>query len=1070
MNEQPENSPASETVAELEQRILAVFNDPHFRPSKPRLIANRLDLDSDQRVVMRRLIKRLVREGQLKWGDRHIVMKSGSGSITPPRPKVQAPRSTGSAPPAPDKPEESLGDENRRAERENSPAGGTASTSGQPGSSAATAGKPAKRKKNKPELVEADTSPVAGPANHDPELEQSDTASGDASPVQPRRLRNDEIIGVYRRASAGYGFVSPDGAITGDRSGDVFVPAGNSADAVDRDRVLVRIRRGRVGPRLKITGTVIEVVERKRHRFVGTLVRRGKRDFVEVDGNDFERPIAVGDASARSGQEGDKAVIEMVRFPSADVAGEAVIVELLGPRGKPGVDTQTILWQFDLPGPFSEEVLADTRLQASRFEETVTGNRVDLSADTIVTIDPATARDFDDAISLTRNPEGTWRLGVHIADVSHFVPQGSALDAEALARGNSVYLPDRVIPMLPETLSNGLASLQPDRLRYTMTVHMTVDDSGRVLDAEWCRAAIRSKHRFNYEEIDDYLANDQPWRERLAPDVFRLVRDMHSLAMKMRKRRMTRGSIDLTLPEVTIDLDENGTVCGAHVEANTESHQLIEEFMLAANEAVAAKLVDLGHLVLRRIHERPSERRLNDLTDFVQHLGIQCDSLEDRFEIKRIVALAESMPERQAIHMAVLRSMQKAVYSPKAEGHYALASKTYCHFTSPIRRYPDLVIHRMIGAILDGKAPRADLAYLSQVGQHCSETEVRAEQAERELIKLKLINYLSTRIGMEMDAVITGVESWGLFVQGIELPAEGLVPVDHLPYDQYTHDPAARTMSGRKAANQFRLGDRLRIVVEVADPDRRQLTFGIIRTVAPAHPRENTDGASESGSGRTERRPGRGHKDQRSRDPDSRRTPDRQGGDRRQGRSGPSRSSSGGSGSGSRSGSRSNDRSSPRSAGPRGRAAGDGQSRRSDWTGGRPSADRSEGRNRAGERGPSRDEGRPFDRERSSGERSRSGRTPGDRTQGRQTRGERSDRNAAGEGRSETGRAGSGRGGPERPARGRPGGFKPSTGRPPGRSSRPDDRRDSRDRPARGRDGESPRSRGPGKPRRKRDD
>ncbi len=757
MNESTESNPGADP-ADIERQLWQFVNRPDFRPSKPRYIGERLDFDADQRAELRRAVKRLVKQGRLEWGPRHLIQLPG----------------------------------------------------GTPATKAA-------RRPPKRVHVDAGTPPRKAPR---------DAPRDESHP--PARARKDEVTGIYRKTAAGYGFVNPDGSPAGDRSQDLFVPIGQSLDAVDRDRVRVRVRRGRSGARLRLTGEVIEVVERKRHRFVGTLVRQGRRDLVEVDGGVFSRPVPVGDASAANARPGDTVVIEVVRFPSADVAGEAVIAELLGPRGQPGVDTLTIIHQFGLPGEFPPEVVDDARRQTEKFTEAIPENRVDLTGETIITIDPVTARDFDDAISLVSQPGGNWRLGVHIADVSHFVPPGTALDDEALARGNSVYLPDRVIPMLPETISNGLASLQPGRVRYTMSVFLTVDATGRVLAAEWCRGAIRSAWRFNYGEIDEYLAADQPWREKLPADVFRLVRDMHSLAMTMRKRRMDRGAIDLVLPEVAIDLDENGHVSGAHVELNTESHQLIEEFMLSANEAVAQKLVDLAHLPLRRIHERPSERRLKELTEFIRHLGIECGDLQDRFEIRRVVELARNLPIRPAVHMSVLRSMQKAVYSPKDEGHYALGSDAYCHFTSPIRRYPDLVIHRMVGAILDGKNPRADFDYLARTGQQCSETEQRAEQAERELIKLKLINYLAQRIGTEMPAVITGVESWGVFVQGTELPAEGLVPVNRLPLDQYTHDPQARTMMGRQKDNQFRLGDLVRVRVEVADPNRRELTFSLV--------------------------------------------------------------------------------------------------------------------------------------------------------------------------------------------------------------------------------------------------
>ncbi len=336
-------------------------------------------------------------------------------------------------------------------------------------------------------------------------------------------------------------------------------------------------------------------------------------------------------------------------------------------------------------------------------------------------------------------------FGVHIADVSHFVPLRSKLDNEAYRRATSVYLPDKVIPMLPEIISNNLASLQPDRVRYTMTAVIEFSEEGVPIATDMHRGVIKSAHRFNYEEVDEYLENDRPWKKKLTPEVFQIVREMHTLAMMLRKRRMKRGAIDLAIPEVKIELDEDGKVCGATTRNNTESHQMIEEFMLAANEAVAQKLQDLGLFMIRRIHEPPAEKKLLDLTSFIREMGIDCESMQSRFEIKRVAELANARPDRAAVHFSILRSMQKAVYSPKEVGHYALNSKAYCHFTSPIRRYPDLIIHRMIGDFIDGKKPMSDFDRLTKLGQHCSSLEQRAEQAERDLKKLKLMNYLSDK-------------------------------------------------------------------------------------------------------------------------------------------------------------------------------------------------------------------------------------------------------------------------------------------------------------------------------------
>lgn len=646
--------------------------------------------------------------------------------------------------------------------------------------------------------------------------------------------RSDEVVGRFSRASGGYGFVSraadPNADPNQPPPQDLYIPQSRTLDAVTGDIVRARITTRRQGQGLKTSGRIVEVVERRTHRFVGTYHERGEVGLVAIDGNQFEGSVLVGDASARAARVGDKVVVEMVRFPGpvrqgSFQPGEAVIVEVLGDRGKPGVDTLTIIAEYGLPGGFSQPVLDEARRQADQFDESIGSDRRDFTDTTVVTIDPKTARDFDDAISLERTGAGNWLLGVHIADVSHFVQPNTELDNEAYRRATSVYLPDRVIPMLPETISNNLASLQPDRVRYTMTALIEFSDTGTPLHTELCRGAIRSCHRFTYEEIDQYLENDRPWKTRLAPGVFRLVRDMHGLAMLLRQRRMERGSFDLLIPEVEIDLDQQGRVSGAHTREHTESHQVIEEFMLAANEAVARDLVDRDLYLMRRIHEPPSPPKLSDLESLVADLGFATANIQSRFELKRIIEEARGTPSGPAVHFAILRAMQKAIYSPRELGHYALASDAYCHFTSPIRRYPDLIVHRMVGALLDQSKPASNFGLLRQLGEHCSDMEQRAEQAERELVKLKLINYLRERIGMEMDALITGVESFGLFVQGVELPASGLVSVESLPRDRYRFERSTRTLQGFRAGNRFRMGDALRVRVVVADPDRREIEF-----------------------------------------------------------------------------------------------------------------------------------------------------------------------------------------------------------------------------------------------------
>ncbi len=663
-------------------------------------------------------------------------------------------------------------------------------------------------------------------------------------PAEAAKPQGNTVTGVFRRTSGGYGFVRP-GASKPDQppAPDVYVEERYTADASTGDVVVVQLtkRHGRPGP----AGRIVEVIDRQTREFVGTYFDGAAGGMVQVDGTLFAQPIQVGDPGASGATPGDKVVFEMVRFPSYLHPGEGVITEVLGPRGKPGVDTLGIMHEYGLPHDFSAAVLDDARQQADRFDPASLDQRRDLTKETVITIDPIDARDFDDAISLEVLPTGHWLLGVHIADVSHFVTEASALDREAYDRGTSVYLPDRVIPMLPEVISNSLASLQPGKVRFTLSALMEFTPEGVRVGTDVSIAAIKSNRRFTYEQVDEYLADPEPWRKKLGVKVFDLLGRMRQLARILRGRRTERGALELTMPEVKIDLDKQGRVGGAHVVQNTESHQIIEEFMLAANEAIAEMLRARQLAFLRRIHASPSEMKLKVLNEFVAELGFSTDGLQSRFALQKLLQDVAGRPEQTAVNYAVLRSMQRAVYSPRDEGHYALASDCYCHFTSPIRRYPDLTIHRQVKAILQGATPRAHFGQLVIVGEHCSQREQRAEAAERELTKIKLLAYLSDRIGEELDGVITGVESYGLFVQGLDLPAEGLLHVDALADDYYRYDRATHTLAGHRSGNSYRLGDKLRVVVSRVDVDRRELDFRLAqkqppRRTATRSPRQRT--------------------------------------------------------------------------------------------------------------------------------------------------------------------------------------------------------------------------------------
>ncbi|MEZ6039818.1 MAG: ribonuclease R [Planctomycetaceae bacterium] len=631
------------------------------------------------------------------------------------------------------------------------------------------------------------------------------------------------ISGVVKKIASGAGFVIPNERTPELKGADIYIAARDLRDAQTGDEVLVRLLNARRtnGQR---TGAVEKVLERASNVFVGVYQEFGDQGYVQVDGTVFEQPIHVGDPGAKGALPDDKVVIEMLRFPTASRKGEAVLTEVLGKRGDPGVDTMTVIYSLGLPHEFSDDVLEDARIQAENFDETAIGSRRDLTGETIITIDPVDARDFDDAISLTKSDDGHWHLGVHIADVSHFVTPGSALDEEARLRGTSVYLPRHVIPMLPEVISNGLASLQQGVVRFTKSVFIEFAADGSVLGSEVANTAIKVARRFAYEEVMPIIQNPRQQAPGVTAKVRHLLEHMYELAMILRQRRFANGALQMGVAEVEIDFDKDGTVTGAHERHHDQSHEIIEEFMLAANIAVATLLSSKDIPFLRRVHGYPDELRLRAFQDFCRGLGYELEHFQSRSEIQSLINEVADKPEGRAINYALLRSMKQAEYSPEDAGHYALSEEDYCHFTSPIRRYPDLTVHRIIGDLADGRIPTTDsMAELLQLGKNCSSTERRAEKAERELIKIKLLRYMSAHVGEEMDAFITGVENFGMFCQGVKVPAEGLIHASALSDDFYQFDQSTRTLTGQRTKREFRLGDRVKVIIANVDIDRRQL-------------------------------------------------------------------------------------------------------------------------------------------------------------------------------------------------------------------------------------------------------
>ncbi|MBQ1454331.1 MAG: VacB/RNase II family 3'-5' exoribonuclease [Thermoguttaceae bacterium] len=671
---------------------------------------------------------------------------------------------------------------------------------------------------------------------------------------RPRRF----YCGIFR-SKGGSGVVRVDGAVPPNGSDQLFIPASCTLDAAPGDRVRVELlpdeepswirhlpRRQRAAA-VRLCAEVIEVLQRAKYRFVGTFHCDRRRAWVDIDGGIFQKPVLITDGLNAS--EGQKAVVEMKRFPSPFHRGEGKIAEVLGRFGERGVDRAVIERQFELPCGFDAEVLREAREAARAFEPIAAGDpkktaeplrgRTDLTGELVITIDPEDARDFDDAVSLGRDADGGWHLGVHIADVSHFVRTGSAIDLQARRRGTSVYLPDAVIPMLPEELCNHLASLQPGATRLTKTVLIDYSPSGEPLGARIFRSYIRSGCRLSYETADAFLAADGPLGGGIPPEVGKLLRRMNRLAETLRRQRRQRGAIELNFPDIKIVTGPGGRVAAIRSEPMTPARRMIEEFMLAANREAARFLQRHRVPFLRRIHPEPSPSRVEALADYLAAFGPAFalkppkarekgpgESLSIRAALGTLVERARGTDREEAIEMAVLRSMPKAVYSPENQGHFALALDCYTHFTSPIRRYPDLTIHRLIDAVLDGQtASIPTCGELVELGEEMSAKEREAQEAEREGKKLKMIEFLSRRIGRTMRGVVTGVERFGVFVRGTKIPVEGMIPLRCFDGGRYRFDPQLKILTGLKKGNIIRPGDRMTVTVTLADFDTRQIGF-----------------------------------------------------------------------------------------------------------------------------------------------------------------------------------------------------------------------------------------------------
>ncbi len=628
----------------------------------------------------------------------------------------------------------------------------------------------------------------------------------------------DLVSGKLFVTRGGNGYVSGKGYEDG-----VFVPSERIGTALPGDVVIVRVSQGAVGQ--KPEGKIIRIEERARRDIVGTLKKTGRFLCVVPIDPTYKQDFYVPDTG--NAKMGDRVVIRFMGWENKHVSPEAEVIESLGRPDDPSVDTLSIIRHYNLSEEFPSAVLSEAERVSALAEKP--GKREDLRKGHIITIDPRRARDFDDALSLTKDGDGNRVLGVHIADVSHFVRPGTALDDEALRRGNSVYLPDRVIPMLPEQLSNFVCSLRPDEDRLAFSAFMTLDSRGKVIARRFARTIIRSRLRLTYEQAMaaiDGCDGDVP-RKSVA-----LLKALNRAAMQLRRARMAKHALDLEIPETEIVMDDDGRMSGLRAVEHDQSHQLVEECMVAANEAVSAELSDRGIRHIARLHEPPNESKIEELTAELIGMGYEPGDLRKPRNLSRFLKSIEDDPLGHQARIAVLKSMKRAVYSAEARGHFGLAKAFYAHFTSPIRRYPDLVVHRQLGELLaKGRSRVYEKPQLSAMAMQCSETEQKAEEAERSLTEIKKLRFLEQQLEdgqtLTYDAVVTKVMNFGIFVEVVDLQIDGLVHVSSIS-DRFVRFNR-RTGTLRDGKTIYRVGKPVAVSVCRVDFDARRVDFTLVR-------------------------------------------------------------------------------------------------------------------------------------------------------------------------------------------------------------------------------------------------